>query len=876
MIFLTSTKKAQTAAIIKETVSGGGGNGYTNNGGFFYAWCGDPCVWYATNDESQVPKTYQSGGATTRLHGNCGETIKQNCINGSVSQSVANKSLIYLPSLTTIKERLTCVPGLSTTKISTATIYDPATAEGVCVSSRNSKGVELEFAGTQDKTELGCGVADNVITIIAGRGVNLSNKTSKTKIPDGCGTTQNDYEYDFKVTTKISNCSYGFADPKVCEQIGIFSSTGDYILSSAKAGVFQNLPIIELTKETQVSIKTLTTKFAQQDTELTYSEDELTLPNLKYKSTAVTYFGFYVNSDGPYTTSYSREGRAFREKDSGTNTIFYSEKLEKSQITTKSTFITPTLCSPQGDVKNTETVTITKLAGTLLSNTHIFTTTKQIGDNIAVLPTSTTRNAVIAYREFDYSSSNLVTGQSRINGDAEAECFVPGPTGTEFNGSFSFESFTEEYETLDEGTYVTQVPDSPDVITAALPGNPVNIFTQNTEVCGLNCTSTSFIYQEPAKSQGEGQTISCNVPKFKEVTSGFTLKDFYLFGKPINVTISNPPLVTQAPGSMKKQNVQAQGSCYLAEGYAFDQKYTHCFYEASTTYGFHGDIFVKGEYETGFRYIDSLGNTKFGKTFSVKQGKNSIIQNSNLAFAFAGDAYTPFAGKTTMFPSGGKTTFIALATGPDTRDKYSHEGDVHSVLISASSGKKQWEKASWPGYGVFRGVITTDTFRLSFEPATKISENGWGKAAGVIFPPSCKKLKASIYADGGLNIISSKAKPSDAWITTTKSDGFSTSFDDKFSGAYVVRNIPITFVRSSSAVDSLTGYPLHVWSCTSCASSVPYGRFGYPWEVPIESSVSYFERGEMSKIYLHNRNSDLWTNPASKFVWGAGHAAGCD
>lgn len=873
MIFLTSTKKAQTAAVIKETVFGGGGNGFTNNGGFFYPWCGDPCVWHATNDDSQVPKTFQSGAATTRLHGNCGETIKQNCVNGDVSQSVANKSLIYLPSSTTIKERLTCVPGLSTTKISTATIYDPATAEGVCVSSRNSKGVELEFAGTQDKTELGCGVADNVITIIAGRGVNLSTKTSKTKIPDGCGTTENDYEYDFAVTTKISNCDYGFADPKVCEQIGIFSSTGDYILSSAKAGVFQNLPIIELTKETQVSIKTLTTKFAQQDTALTYSEDELTLPNLKYKSTAVTYFGFYVGGDGPYTTSYSRRGLAFREKDSGTSTIFYSGKLEKSQITNEYTFITPSLCS-KGDVSNTETVTITKLAGTLLSNTHIFTTTKQIGDNIAVLPTSTTRNAVIAYGEFDYSLSNKITGSASASSTAEAECFVPGPTGTEFNGTFSFEIALNGGDTW---TYIgtTQVPDSPDVITAALPGNPVNISTQGTEDCELNCTSTSFIYQIPTKSQGQGKTIQCNVPKFKDQT--IFIRNVDGVAPPFStVVITNPPLVTQAPGNTIKQNVQGRGSCNRADGYAIDQKYTHCFYEASTTYGFHGDIFVKGEYETGFRYIDSLGNTKFGKTFSVEQGKNSIIQNSNLAFAFAGDAYTPFAGKTTMFPSGGKTTFIALATGPDTRDKYSHEGDVHSVLISASSGKKQWKKASWPGYGVFRGVITTDTFRLSFEPATKISENTWGKAAGVIFPPSCKKLKASIYADGGLNIISSKAKPSDAWITTTKSDGFSTSFDDKFSGAYVVRNIPITFVRSSSAADPLNGYPLHVWSCTSCASSVQYGRFGYPWEVPIESSVSYFERGEMSKIYLHNRNSDLWTNPASKFVWGAGHAAGCD
>ena len=160
-----------------------------------------------------------------------------------------------------------------------------------------------------------------------------------------------------------------------------------------------------------------------------------------------------------------------------------------------------------------------------------------------------------------------------------------------------------------------------------------------------------------------------------------------------------------------------------------------------------------------------------------------------------------------------------------------------------------------------------------------MNAGGWGSSAGVVFEPSYKKLKASIYADGGLNLISSKAKASESsWKTETKTDAFSTSFDDEFSGAYMVKNIPVSFVRTVSAAYGGAGYDFNgvVLSCSYCESSAEYRRFFYPWELEESSYKSYFERGDMSKIHLRNKNSYLWTNPASKFVWGTGHGTGCE
>jgi hypothetical protein len=180
-----------------------------------------------------------------------------------------------------------------------------------------------------------------------------------------------------------------------------------------------------------------------------------------------------------------------------------------------------------------------------------------------------------------------------------------------------------------------------------------------------------------------------------------------------------------------------------------------------------GGFYMTKIQNDGIYYLGTDGKKKTATSFSISQSKSEIT-NSDITFAFDTNYFNPMGKTNQNGLDGAKKTFIAMATGPATylsgspdgksaknNQSISHNGDIHSYYVS-DPGASGWNQATWPGHGVVRGNITTGTFKISmndgaFKNTLKEFSSRAAFAGGLL----------TVVADGGLNIISSKANTSE-------------------------------------------------------------------------------------------------------------------
>ena len=871
MIILYTTKDGFNTLVQQSYQAAGGGEGVTTNGGIWHGCPGNECQWHPVNDVTPIPKPDSYGENKTFAH--CETTLNNRCQIVTISWSGEKKYMFPLPDSISAKTKVSCVGGLETTQVDTFSMYSPATAEAVCAKSENTKQLELVFAGTKDKIFFSCGIPHEVASFMPGNGVPLTIKSASYKPFDPC-TTQDSQAYYFAETTS-DFCAYNSlaAAPAKCEEIFIFSTTGKFVFGSNPPKEFQKAEFTNLSTTMSVSCKTRQTNFGIKDTDITFMNGAITLNKFSKQQNKYTSYYYYNINDKISSVSFSflngprtslGETQEVLPSDGITGEITKTQKFEY-QICNSSV---------------TDINTITLLAGTTLTKENPFLTTVQLGDFIALEVTKTERTYALAFDQFDFSTSLYSSGSSKTTGTVEYACNKPVPDKTKIcqGEPYTLQTFAYKFEP-GPATGITcyEVP-GPTYVGYTLPVPFAGIDVIDIK-CAASCSSTVEISNLTKASNNESK-VTCQGPPILTCETFASIMQYpsQVIGTGTEMRMDTYRCDEPQPDETITQVGNGTTQCSQQLYFSYRQQITRPVVEKTITHAFQNSIFKSYEHETGILYEGTDGKLSFGSTFEIKQ-KGAFLDSSQVGFAFDGATYSPFGGKTKLFSSGGKTTFIALATGPDTRDGKSHNGEIHSFLVSDQNGySNKWEQASWPGYGVFRGNISTETFSISFKSPKRMTLAEWGESAGVIFQPKHKAAKFTIFADGGLNLISSKNSPSESWKTSTNS-AFSTSFDSSFSGAYIVKNTPFYSATTVSEARLLQlGETPPFLTCDSCGGGGSNNNWNiFPNQRILSNSISkeYFIKGDMSKIYLHNKNSYLWTNPASKFVWGTGHGRGC-
>jgi hypothetical protein len=881
-----------TAIITNGQTQGGGWLKGPEGGGFRADPCGqNPCSW----DAGKQPHDWRQTNvvnATSSL-GFCESSAFHDCfVEGHCQNATGTgvgakmQAAIYSDKTTSsLFKQITCVDGLTSTQTESENPYTK-TAEQACTTSENS-GKDISFAGKFPTTTKACEfmTPSGAVSLYAGGNFPLK--------PDGnYDVTQTYYDNCGKADTfKSAFPKYEKADPcpiyfePDCENAIILSKPGSYITASSKnVGPFSTITVHPLSMDKAVEFNIVSGKESPKNGDtFSYSNSEVTLSGLKAKESTYTNSYIWIDESGASTSTYEVGAGGYAGGDAVT--LFESGEV-KATRTEQVTDCRGKGCDPcctgedcttaESTYKGTETL----FAGSSFAFTHCKISTIKLGQYFAYQPTTISRGDHLAWGEFAFSTTigNRWNGQERKEEGFECvsmkkagvvtcyECCTPKYQNTHFMAETTKE--TKDKVTCDLGcacanntTKVSTIP--------AYETEPTQCQTQiNTAECYW---SEDFCWGPPGSVYSGGiEYDPQNDPDDNPVT--------YPICCIVNCDSFDPDTV--------KSSITRTGTCSITYKYSYQAEYTHYTSAQTLTTEMNGGFQATLQKSEGLYYLDSKGSMQTATSFSLKQSKSDIT-NSHVSFAFSGVYYNPI-GRTTQFGSdGAKKTFIALATGdavylvgsPDGKSKgtatASHDGDVHSYYISDPDAKSAWNQASWPGHGVVNGKITTGTFSFSF--MTGAFANSYGENGTLArFLPGAKQ---TIVANGGLNVISSKGNASEKSFKTTYSTAaFSTSFDSTFKGAWIAKAVPYTFVSTKSVnwwpwrgvADDASSHIFPI-NCAGC--DFPQPAIPYPL---IPDTASYFVKGEKSLLYNNNANSYLWTHPAFKKLWGAGHGGDCE
>jgi hypothetical protein len=855
--------------------NGGGWYDSPAGGGFYNGPCGEQCLWNGGKSPPDTRATLVED--YTISNGYCASSRSDNCarqgycaLNAGTATGVTNMEVQYATYTSSAKlSKLTCLDGLTSTQTESETPYTK-TAEQACTTSKNS-GKDVGIAGALPTSTKDCYYVTpaGAISLYAG-GPNFPAETDgeykvTQTVYDGCGKAETYNAVIPKYKTKDPCPIYYEPD---CESAYILSKPGSYIMGGKNVGPFSTTIVHALATDKAVEFNISTGKESPKiDQTFSYSNQEVTLSNLKAKES--TYTNSYINfgESGVSTTTYKYYAGGREAGDPAT--MFYSGEVKATQKGT-AWEVSGNPCDKTGEVSKATTDTL--FAGSSFVFTHVRVSTTKLGEYVAFQPTTISRGDHLAWEQFSYSTE---AGTNYNGARQKAENFQCA----------SIELVATRRVRVDECYKCEGGMVSKDALTAGPPEN-VNCGNLN---CGCTSAAAGKTTMHGPDTLGKTQCYDPCVVATEECTSSWVLLPHTsLDPVPDPITVYGCCDKFEWEYSQSIKNIGNQimriGACAIVNKMKYDVAYTHltCAQTLTTEIGgsgFHATL-QKSE---GLYFLDSKGSMQTATSFSLSQSKSDIAL-SHVNFAFSGANYNPM-GRTTQFGSdGAKKTFIALATGdatylvgsPDGKSKKSnettsHDGDVHSYYISDPTAKI-WNQASWPGHGVVNGKITTGTFSFSFN--TGAFANSYGGGGGVArFSPGAKQ---TIVADGGLNIISSKANISEkSFKTTYSTNAFSTSFDSTFKGAWIAKAVPYTYVATRSAdLSPNAGIETnHIISinCPGCNFPQP----GIP--IPLLGDTSeYFIKGDKKLLYNNNATSYLWTHPAFKKQWGGGHGANCE
>lgn len=891
-----------------ETV-GGGVYVSPQGGGYGLGPCGEDCIF----DPGYTPEDTRHTGIEnyTNSYGYCGFSRSYACnrqghcavgTQGGTGVSISKSPYnTYTSSAKLFK--VTCVGGLTSTQTGSENPYTK-TAEQACTTSKN-KGKDVPFAGRSVITTLDCPYAalSGALSLYAG-GLNFPAVLDTDKTTTYCAQIHENGQcideqdctgvavmptyydgYCAQADARFGACLpvYKTVNPSCpiyyepdCESAYILSKPGNYITTGSKnIGSFSTASVYALSIDKAVEFSMSTGKASPKIGQtFSYINNEIKYNGLKEKESTYTNSYIFIGESGASTTTY-KIGAGGYEGGGAPTTLFYSGEFKataEGQVWKTTGPGSNPCCQSNCDAEEvSEATTDTLFAGSSFQFTHSAISTTQLGNYVAYQPTSIIRKDHLAWGEFGYSTS--AGGKYNSNWQEKAE-FGCGSRYLAPNG---------------EGDMLY------DCCVGGMVPRPLGGQTKvgSSKCWDINCGCTSNSAADTTAREGaepiqtqcfdpcasnffgpDGPPDECVAPFVSPGGETCCPKKFFP-----NYDISEKQLQNQ---------INRNGECAVVNSMSLDVAYTHYTRAQTLTTGIgfqDGGFQVTLQKSEGLYFLDSKGSMQTATSFSLKQSKSDIA-NSHVGFAFSGVYYNPM-GRTTQFGSdGAKKTFIALATGdavylvgsPDGKTKgtatASHDGDVHSYYISDPDAKKIWNQASWPGHGVVNGKITTGTFSFSFN--TGAFANRYGENGSIArFLPGAKQ---TIVAHGGLNVISSKDNVSEnSFKTTYSTKAFSTSFDSTFKGAWIAKAVPYTYVATKSVgydlnpfVDIETTHVISI-NCPGCdfpQPAIPYGI--------IDDTSAYFIKGNKSLIYNDNAKSYLWTHPAFKKVWGAGHAGDCE
>ena len=887
----------------------GGGQWYWNpEGGYFYANC-SPCQFYGGIEPQDTRATGESEYSNS--DGLCASSRSETCnrqghcaTGAKHNHDVTYKDYYQTYTSSASKSKVTCAGGLTSTQGNSENPYTK-TAELACTTSTNSA-KDVPFLGEFPTTKQDClyQAPINPISLYAGGPIfpvvldtdktttycaqihhengecideqPCTGATALVTYYDGCGNADARIGACLPVYKTADPCPIYYDEPD-CEYAYILSNSGIYIGSPKNVGPFLSISATPLSTDKAVEFNIESGKESPESSDtFSYINNEITASGLERKNKAFTNSFVFFGKSGVETSTYKSLDNGFTTN-AFTLALRLSNEVHATQTATYE-FSTGPGTNPcclglkygdceQGLSKSTTTDTLS--AGKSYVFTHWGNSVVAAGEYFAFQPASFSSIEHLAWGEFNYSTSagyGVGLASSYASDSQKTETFECNYVVTGNDGV-----------ALDEnGNPVTgRVCDECVAGTVQGPvqyieGPPVSLTCAN-----LSCGCTGVSAETTQRGPQQEQELVCQHPCAE--VRGIECKNVQMYN------------VTQQEISVFRDIVRI-GDCSGVSKMSYDVSVTHHTIAETETTPIGGKGFAATlQKSEGLYYLDSKGSVKTATSYSLKQSKSDIA-DSHVYFAFTGGAYYNGAyynpmGKTTQFGSdGAKKTFIALATGdatylvgsPDGKSKksnstVSHDGDVHSYYISDPDAKI-WNQASWPGHGVVNGKITTGTFSFSFNTgAFANSYAGNGNPARVLLG-----AKQTIVAHGGLNLISSKDNVSEkSFMTTYSTEAFSTSFDSTFKGAWIAKAVPYTYVATKSVgyIPNLDVETNHVISINCPGCDFPQPAIPIPL---IADTSTHFIKGDKSLLYNNNATSYLWTHPAFKKKWGAGHAGYCD
>jgi len=855
---------ADTSITFKSSYSQ---QGITNNSSveppFFYNGC-EECLYVGetptkANDNSFAISYSESqnecGGVSSK--GSC----KGRCDALSAGFTTKEVGIPYRPTTTASqKVKLTCVDGFSSQNNSTEEPYS-GSATIFCKTNTNKDGRDLSFSGIyNEEPKLSCVKYPKDATIFPGAGLPLKYTTKMLTWTDpfgvnsdgfgDCNTPQTLSAYPEYYSSSKVECSNDYPNAPLggCEYFYHFSSSGKYINYTTKISDFETIGASIPSSQT-LAIKSGTTQIKAADT-FKYTNQEVTASSLSLDDQDIGKVT-YLYIDNKNVSSYEFDAWTGQRKPGDKYTVFESGKAEctRTEESNKN--------DPCKNINTPQTTTITDFAGITWSAKELFYSATPLGSFHALELKETTRTFDLRYGNFDYTVSTSEVFNNVIQEQRDISCM----------------SHTSSKSMYMESNY----------IPFKCEKDPDNVCICNDEIG--NTTYEAAKWPQKTQSKVEyntgcfdfgcgGKTSSCS----SEVTYNIFTSQRCQTTQVTGCNETPAPLVDGPDGYKRLGPIPAYNivvgdvpiekqwndgsTCNITFAMAAGQSVTHRTFER-TEFSVFGTgqekIYAKAIYPFGIlrTNTDSANPYTWNTTFSVSD-KNSIIKSSHIVQAFqaiqGGLAYSPPVSGIRLTEAS-KTTFMLFS---------STSTDKNSYLVSSASSKGVWEKASWSGFGVFRGPFKSGTFDVAFSGVKSNTQAFLGNR--FVYSPGAKQ---TFVCDGGLNIISSRPGSSGKFSTTSSTNAFSTSFDSTHKGAFIVRHIPFTTCRTKPAND-LGGFAIEELECDDACEidNVAQNVLGI---ATIGETSTYLIQGDKSKLYMNNSMSYFWTSPEKHKAYGTGH-----
>lgn len=853
---------------------------------FFYNGCAEcvyvPAVTITANDNSFAFSSSHSynecGGSSSKA------SCKGRCNDLSAGHTHKEVGIGYGKNTTSSqKVKLTCVEGFSSQNNSTEKPYTKS-ATVFCATSTSKDGRDLSFfGGYQEEPKLSCVSHPKKATIFPGLFAVPAKYTSvELTYTDPYGLNEEGFGDCNTPRTLTSYASY-YASSKVecsngipnawpmhlvnyqCESFHCFTGGGKYINYSADISDFKSTSAALISSQT-LAINSGTTKIGSNDT-YKYTNEEVTAMGLSKAEANGKATFLYLASDKVY--SYDFEVWTGQLKiGSDVITLFESNTAECTRIVEYNTNYDPCKGS-----YTPETTTVTDYAGITLSIKESFYSETNLGNFQALALSETIRTLELRYYDFDYSVAISDNYNDEKQNQEEITCMSHESRKVgymDYPGVFPCSSFLEEGGD-DDGACMCQ-----DLIGNSTYEAPK--WPQATQ-------SNVEYYTECVNFGCGGQTSSCKSESSYSIFTSQGCQATYVSG----CEEVKAPMVMGPAGYMMvakvqmysvevddvpiKQNWNNGSTCNVSMAMGYGQSITRRTYQntESKAFGAGNNVYAKAIYPFGILRTndDSANPYIWNTTFSISD-KDKVIESSHIIQAFHpinnGLAYSPPASGIRLTEAG-KTTFMIFS---------STSTDKNSYLVSSSSSKGVWEKASWSGFGVFRGPFKSGTFDVAFSGNKSNTQAFLGNS--FVYSPGQKQ---TCVCNGGLNIISSRAESSGKLSTTYRTQAFSTSFDSTYKGAFIVRHIPFTTCRTSPDYKH-NGFAIpesirlleffeEETSCDACEIDNIATHRVVPQLATITDTSTYFIQGDTSKLYINNSISYFWTSPEKRKAYGTGH-----